>query len=196
MKRLTVLSLLFFLALGTGVAPATTWKQDAAHSQVKFSVSHLVVGEVEGGFKDFDVTLKQGKDDFSGSALEATIKTSSINTENDMRDKHLRSDDFLNAEKYPLITFKSTSFEKIGENTYKITGDLTIRDVTKPVVLDAKYAGQITDPRGNRKAGLRATGSFNRFDFGVKWNKTIEAGGLVAGDTINITLLMELQEQK
>jgi len=196
MNRFTVFSLLLVVALGTAVAPGATWKQDPAHSQVKFTVQHLVVGEVAGSFKEFDVTLMQTDDDFSGSTLEATIKTASIDTENEGRDKHLRSDDFLNAVKYPLMTFKSTSFEKTGENTYKITGDLTIRDVTKQVVLDAKYSGQVTDPGGNQKVGFRAAVSINRFDFGVKWNKSIDTVGLVAGDIIDIVLQMELQKQK
>jgi polyisoprenoid-binding protein YceI len=196
MKRLFAIALTFAVLAGISYAQASVWKQDNAHSRVNFSVTHMVISEVTGGFKEFDVTLTQGKDDFSGSSLEATIKTASINTENEMRDKHLRSDDFLNAEKFPAITFKSTSFEKTGENTFKITGDLTIRDVTKPVVLEAKYLGQVADGRGGTKAGFKATGSINRFDYGVKWNKAIEAGGLIVSDKVDLTFLMELQKQK
>ena len=184
MKPMFSIALAFALLGSIGSAQATVWKQDNAHSQVKFSVTHMVISEVTGGFKEFDVTL------------EATLKTASINTENEMRDKHLRSDDFLNAEKYPTISFKSTSFEKTGENTYKITGTLTIRDVTKPVVLDAKYLGQANDGNGNQKAGFKATGSISRFDYGVKWNKAIEAGGLIVSDKVELTFLMELQKQK
>jgi polyisoprenoid-binding protein YceI len=196
MKRISAIAfaVTFFAVLGT--TQAAVWKQDNAHSRVNFSVTHMVISEVTGGFKEFDVTLTQGKDDFSGSSLEATIKTASINTENEMRDKHLRSDDFLNAEKFPAITFKSTSFEKTGENTFKITGDLTLRDVTKSIVLEAKYLGQVADGRGGLKAGFKATGSINRFDYGVKWNKAIEAGGLIVSDKVDLTLLMELQKQK
>ena len=196
MKPMFSIALAFALLGSIGSAQATVWKQDNAHSQVKFAVTHMVISEVTGDFKNFDVTLTQGKDDFSGSTLEATLKTASINTENEMRDKHLRSDDFLNAEKYPTISFKSTSFEKTGENTYKITGTLTIRDVTKPVVLDAKYLGQANDGNGNQKAGFKATGSISRFDYGVKWNKAIEAGGLIVSDKVELTFLMELQKQK
>jgi polyisoprenoid-binding protein YceI len=190
------LALLVASLLLAGTSQATTWKQDAAHSQVKFSVTHLVISEVTGSFKDFDVTLTQGATDFAGSTLEATIKTSSVNTENDARDKHLRSDDFFNAEKYPDITFKSTAFEKTGNDTYAIKGNLTIRDVTKPVVLEAKFLGQVTDPWGNLKVGFKATGSINRTDFGVKWNKALETGGLVVSDKVDLTFLMELQKQK
>ena len=196
MKQIFSIGLAFALLGSIGSAQTAIWKQDNAHSRVNFSVVHMVISEVTGGFKEFDVTLTQGKDDFSGSTLEATLKTASINTDNEMRDKHLRSDDFLNAEKYPVISFKSTAFEKTGENAYKITGNLTLRDVTKPVVLDAKLLGQVVDGRGNQRAGFKATTSINRFDYGVKWNKTIEAGGLIASDKVDLTFLMELQKQK
>jgi polyisoprenoid-binding protein YceI len=179
------------------MAQTTVWKLDPAHSQVRFSVAHLVIAEVTGRFTDFSVNFEQkGKDDFAGSSLTATIKTASINTDNEGRDKHLRSDDFLNAEKFPAITFVSTSFEKTGKDSYKISGDLTIRDVTKPVTLDARFTGTVKDPWGNTKAGFKATTSVNRFDYGVKWSKGIEAGGLVAGETIDITLLMEFAQAK
>jgi polyisoprenoid-binding protein YceI len=187
------LGLLFGLSLTTA---QTTWKSDLSHSRVDFSVSHLVIAEVTGRFTQFEVTLQQGKEDFSDSKLEATIKTASINTDNEGRDKHLKSDDFLNAEKFPDLTFRSTSFVKTGKDTYKVTGNLTIRDVTKEVVLDTKYNGSVTDPWGNLKSAFKATASVNRFDYGVKWNKAIETGGLVAGDTISITLLIELGKQK
>jgi len=188
-----VFGLLFGLSLSTA---QTIWKSDLSHSRVDFSVSHLVIAEVTGRFTQFDVTLQQGKDDFSDAKLEATIKTASINTDNEGRDKHVRSDDFLNAEKFPEIKFQSTSFTNMGNNAYKIAGDLTIRDVTKPVVLETKYNGSVTDSRGNVKSAFKATTSINRFDYGVKWNKAIETGGLVAGDTINVTLLVELGIQK
>lgn len=187
------------IALLIAISPASAqrvWKADLSHSQVKFSVTHLVIAEVTGKFNDFEVTLTQpGKDDFAGSRIEATIKMASIDTDNEMRDKHLRSDDFFNAEMYPIMTFKSTKIEKAGAKNYTITGDLTIRDVTRPVVLDATYMGEVKDSRGTVKSGFKATTSINRFDYGVKWDKKIEAGGLVVGETVNITLLMELALQ-
>lgn len=193
----TTVALAFGLLFGLSLTTAQTiWNSDLSHSRVDFSVSHLVIAEVTGRFTQFEVTLQQEKEDFSDSKLEATIKTASINTDSEGRDKHLRSDDFLNAEKFPDITFKSTSFVKTGKDTYKVTGDLTIRDVTKTVVLDTKYNGSVTDPRGNVKSAFKATSSVNRFDYGVKWNKAIETGGLVAGDTVTITLLVELGKQK
>jgi len=196
MKSMTLLAAAAFATASSSSGSAQTWKQDGAHSQVRFSVTHMVISEVTGDFKEFDVTLKQGSEDFSGSSLEAAIKTASVNTGNEMRDKHLRSDDFFNAEKYPLISFKSTSFEKTGKKTYKISGNLTIRDVTRPVVLDAEYTGQVTDPSGDTRAGFKAKTSINRYDFGVKWNKAIEAGGFVVSEDVDITLLMELVKQK
>jgi polyisoprenoid-binding protein YceI len=140
--------------------------------------------------------LKQGKEDFTGSSVTAIIKTASVNTDNDKRDAHLRSDDFFNAAKFPEIRFVSTSFEKAGKDTYKITGDLTIRDVTKTVQLDTKYNGSIKDPWGNTRAGFKATTTINRTEYGAKWNKVLEAGGYLVGENVDITLLVELQEQK
>jgi len=196
MKKATLyLTLLTFSAMQL-LAQTTVWKTDKAHSQVNFSVSHLLIAEVTGRFNEFDATLSHIKEDFTDATIEATIKASSINTDNQMRDNHLRSDDFLNAEKYPNLIFKSTSIEKTGKNTYKIKGDLTVRDSTKSVVLDAKFNGQITDPKGNTKAGFKATTTIDRFEFGVKWNRALETGELLAGREITITLLMEFNKQK
>jgi len=193
-----ILTILITILLAVSVSSAqTVWVDDPAHSQVSFSVAHLVIAEVTGRFNDFTVTLQQtAKDDFAGSILEATIKTASVDTENEGRDKHLRSDDFFNAEKFPEITFKSTAIEKSGTDTYKVSGDLTIRDITKPVVFEARYTGQVKDPWGNQKIGFKATASVNRFDYGLKWDKAIETGGLVAGDVVDITLLMEMAQRK
>ncbi len=177
-----------------GVAAQTIWKADKAHSKIDFSVTHMVIAEVDGRFTDFDATLTASKDDFTDAKITATIKTASITTDNDFRDKHLRSDDFFNADKYPEIKFKSTSIEKTGENTYKITGDLTIRDTTKTVVLDTKYNGQVVG-MGATKCAFKATTTINRFDYGVHWDKTIESGGLVVGKNVDITLLLEFNKQ-
>jgi polyisoprenoid-binding protein YceI len=196
MGRYGVLFLAAAFTAGLTWSQPATWKADKAHSQVKFSVNHLVIAEVTGRFKEFDVTLRHSKDDLTDAEIEATIKTASIDTDNEGRDKHLRSDDFLNAEKFPEIRFKSTSVEKTGKDTYRITGTLTIRDVTKPVVLETRYNGQVKDSRGNEKAGFKATTTIDRFVFGVKWDRAIETGGLVAGKDVEITLLMELGKEK
>ena len=184
------------LVFAAGVASAQTWKSDPAHSRVSFGVTYMMLSEVTGRFNDFDATLEQGKDDFSESKVTATIQTKSIDTDNESRDKHLRSDDFFNAEKYPTITFVSTSFLKTGEKNYRITGNLTMRDVTKEVMLEAVYMGMITDPRGNTRAGFKATGSVNRQEFGVRWNKSLDSGGVIAGDVVDITLLFQFIKQK
>ena len=196
MKRVQTLFAVVIMCLVSGTALASSWKLDKAHSQVKFSVAHLVISEVTGVFKDFDVTLTSDKADFSDANVEATIKTYSIDTGNENRDKHLRSDDFLNSEKFPEMKFKSTGVEKTGDDTYKIKGDLTIRDVTKSVLLDTKFRGTIAGMRGNTTAAFKATTTINRFDFGAMWDKTIEAGGLIAGRDVEITLLMEFTKPK
>ena len=196
MKQAIGFCLAAILAMRVCAAEPTSWKLDKAHSQVRFSVSHLVITEVTGRFTDFDVTLTQPDDDFTKSQIQAIVKTASINTDVEQRDRHLRTDDFFNAEKFPTMTFKSTSIEKTGEGKYKITGDLTIRDVTRSVELDTKFNGTIVDPRGNTREGFKATTTINRFDFGVKWDMATETGGLVAGKEVEITLLMEFVKGK
>jgi polyisoprenoid-binding protein YceI len=155
----------------------------------------MVISEVSGRFNDFDASLVQTSDDLSGSKLNASIKVNSINTDNEGRDKHLKSPDFFDAEKNPEITFVSKSFEKTGKNTYKVTGDLTMKGVTKPVVLDTKFNGQLKDPMGNVRAGFKATTTVNRTDFGVKWNKTLETGGLLIGEKVEVTINIEMLKQ-
>jgi len=189
---MSILVLVSSAAFGQG----TAWRMDPAHSKVEFGVKHMVISEVTGIFKEFDATLSSSKPDFTDAVFSANIKTASVSTDNTMRDNHLRSDDFLNAEKYPAITFKSTRVEKTGDDSYKVYGDLTIRDVTKPVILDTKLNGVIKDPMGNQRAGFTATTSINRFDYGVKWNRAIETGGLIAGDKVTITLNMEFVAPK
>lgn len=194
MRRTILCSIASFVA-ALSVSAQTTWIADKAHTQITFSVTHLLISEVTGRFSDFDITFHDANEDFTDGTIRVTIRTASINTGIEKRDNHLKSDDFLGAEKFPNITFESTLIEKTGKDTYKITGDLTIRDVTKSVVLDAKHNGTVTDPWGVTKAGFKATTSINRFDFGVKWGAALEAGGLVAGETVVLTLLMEFNKQ-
>lgn len=190
----TILALLVFAAFS--LQAQNKWNLDKSHSNVNFAVSHMVFSEVTGLFREFDATLVASKDDLTDAKIEATIKTASIDTQNERRDNHLRSDDFLNAEKFPEIKFVSTKVEKTGEKLYKITGNLTIRDVTKPVVLDTEFRGTVNDPWGNVKSGFKATTKIDRFEFGTTWNKAIETGGLVAGREIEITLLMQFAKEK
>jgi polyisoprenoid-binding protein YceI len=192
MKRIT--GILFVLFVASAFASAQTdWKFDKVHSSVTFTVRHMVISNVTGSFKDFTVDLKSAKDDFSDAEVQSTIKVGSISTDNTMRDNHLKSDDFFNAEKFPEIQFKSTSFEKLNDTKYKITGDLTIRDVTKNVTFDATLNGTLKTTRGVLSA-WKATTTINRFDYNLKWNKTIETGGLIVGQDVIITLNLELNK--
>lgn len=194
MKKLSLLLAVLFTA-GFSVSGQDTWKFDAAHSNIKFNVEHLVISEVSGQFKTFDGEIKSGGEDFSGSEISFTIDVNSIDTENEKRDGHLKSDDFFSAEKFPSITFVGKTLEKVDGKKYKLIGDLTIRDVTKTVELDVKYGGTIKDPWGNTKAGFKIIGSINRFDYGLKWNNAMEAGGLVVGENVEIICNVELQKQ-
>ncbi len=196
MNNITSIVLGAILFVATGSVHAGTWKMDRSHSQVTFSVSHMVISEVTGVFKEFDITFMSEKEDLTDTKVEATIKTGSIDTGSERRDNHVRSDDFLNVEKFPEMKFKSTNVEKTGQDTYKITGDLTIRDIIKSVVLDTKYRGSIKDAMGNTRIAFKATTTIDRFEFGTTWNKAIETGGLVAGKDIQVTLLMEFTKLK
>ena len=194
MKKLIALLLFGFLI--TGVAPAqTSWKLDNAHSNVKFSVTHLLISEVDGSFKSFDGSLQASKPDFSDAAVVFSVDIKSITTDNEMRDKHLQSDDFFNAEKYPAMTFKGVSMTKKDDHNYVLEGDLTIRDVTKRVAFAVMYGGTVKDGYGSTKAGFKASTVINRFDFNLKWNKLTEAGAIV-GQDVPITLNLEFVKQQ
>jgi polyisoprenoid-binding protein YceI len=192
MKRTTIVLLIIFAATVFASAQSE-WKLDKVHSSITFTVRHMVISEVTGSFKDFAITLKSEKDDFSDAEVQSTIKVGSLSTDNAMRDGHLKSDDFFNAEKFPEINFKSTSFEKLSENKYKITGDLTIRDVKKNVTFDVILNGTLKTDRGLLSA-WKATTVINRFDYNLKWNKTIETGGLIVGQDVTINMNLELNK--
>lgn len=169
------------------------WTIDKAHSNVKFAVTHLIVSEVEGSFKLFDGSIDNAKPDFSDAKINFTVDVNSLNTDNDMRDKHLKSDDFFNAEKFPAIKFQSTSFTPAGSNKYKLAGNLTIRDVTKPVVFDVTYGGTVTS-MGKTKVGFKAKTTIDRFDYNLKWNKATEAGGLVVSKEVELVVNVEMNK--
>ncbi len=194
MKKL-LLSLVF-AATSTVISAQTNWGVDASHSNVRFSVSHLVISEAEGNFKTFDGKVTSTGNDFNDAKVEFSIDVNSINTDNEGRDKHLKGDDFFNAEKYPKMTFKSTSFKKVDGKKYILTGDLTIRDVTKSVTFDVNHMGVTKDPWGNTKAGFKATSSINRKDYKLLWSVATETGGLVVGDEVAITINLELNQAK
>ena len=167
------------------------WTLDKSHSSVKFTIEHLVISEVEGRFTSFDGTLQASNPDFTDAKISFTADVNSINTDNESRDKHMRADDFFNAEKFPKMTFTSTAFKKVGDKKYQLSGNLTIRDVTKPVVFDVTYGGTVKDPWGNTKAGFKATAKINRFDYNLKWNTLTEMGGAVAGSDVTIIVNVE-----
>ena len=184
-----------FVFFAVSANAQTKWSFDKSHSNVGFSVTHLVISEVEGRFGSFDGTVTTKSDAFEDSEIEFKVDVNSVNTDNSKRDEHLRSDDFFNAEKYPSMIFKSTSMKKVGDNSYKLKGNLTIRDVTKPIELDVKLNGVIKDPRGNTKAGFKISGSLDRFDFGLKWNSLMEVGGAVVSKTVTLNLNVELKKE-
>ena len=169
------------------------WTIDKAHSNVKFTVTHLVVSDVDGSFKIFDGSMEHTKADYSDAKISFTVDVASVNTDNDMRDKHLKSDDFFNAEKFPAMKFQSTSFTPLGGNKYKLAGNLTIRDVTKPVVFETTYGGTV-NTMGKTKAGFKAKTTINRFDYNLKWDKATEAGGLVVGKDVELVVNVELNK--
>jgi polyisoprenoid-binding protein YceI len=194
MKKLFLLTTV--LLANVALFAQTKWNVDVVHSSVKFTVEHLVISEVEGQFKTFTGTMTSTKPDFTGSTVDFSVDVNSISTDNDMRDTHLKSDDFFNAEKFPKMTFKSTSFKKVSGNKYALTGNLTLRDVTKSVTFDVTYGGTAKDGYGNTKAGFKATAVINRFDYGLKWSALTEAGGMTVGSDVTIALRLEFAQAK
>lgn len=172
-----------------------TYKIDPAHSDITFKVKHLMISTASGNFKKFDATLEAEKEDLTDAKISFEADIDSVDTKNEQRDTHLKGDDFFNAEKYPKMTFKSTSIAKLSDEEYKLTGDLTIRDVTKPVELKVEFNGQVTDPWGMVRLGFEANGKINRKDYGLKWSAVTEAGGLVVADDVKLSLNIEMVKQ-
>ncbi len=176
-----------------GFSWAQTWEIDAKHSAAHFSVRHLLVSNVRGSFSNVSGTVTIDETDITKSSVEATIDAATINTQEPDRDKHLKSADFLDVASHPTIKFKSKKVERAGKDRLRVTGDLTIRGVTKQVVLEVEGpTTAIKDPWGNLKRGATATVKIDRFDFGVAWNKALETGGLVVGKEIAITIELEI----
>ena len=180
--------ILSFIACATLTAQST-WKADNAHSKVGFAITHLMISEVEGHFGEFDIQAT-ADDAFSNPDFTVEIKTASIDTDNERRDDHLKSDDYFAAETHPSITFKTTSFEKTGDKTFKLVGDLMMHGVTKPVTLEGKLNGIITDQRSQKlKAGLKLTGAVDRLAFGVGSDTP------TLGDEVEMTINLEMAQQ-
>ena len=193
-KRIALFAILLLIVSTT--AHADTWDFDKAHSSIGFSVRHMVISKVNGSFTDFD-----GKVDFDGTNLdkasvEVTIKMASIDTDNEKRNDHLKNADFFDVEKYPAMTFKSKKIIKGTGDKFQIVGDLTIKDVTKEVTLDAEYNGTLQDPWGNTRAGFSAATTINRQDFNVTWDNKLQDGSLVVSNDVTISLNVELIKAK
>ncbi len=168
------------------------WSVDTTHSKVQFSVKHMVIAQVTGEFSKYDLSINKMNGDFESAEVELTIDTATVNTGIEDRDKHLKSSDFFDVEKFPKMYFKSTDIKKIDDETYKMTGNLTIKNVTKPVELTVTYGGQIVDPWGNIRAGYNIEGTINRFDYDLTWNNLIETGGAVVGKNVKISSDIEI----
>jgi polyisoprenoid-binding protein YceI len=192
MTKLTFSILLVLTISIAAIAQTTQWEFDKAHTNIGFSVSYLVVSDVTGRFTDFDGTFISSASDFTGSQVNIIIKAASIYTDNEKRDNHLRSADFFDAENKPEITFKSTSFEKINDKKYKISGKLTMNGVTKDIELDAIFKGLIKDPWGGTRAGFKATTALDRYDYGLTYNSALETGGFLIGKNVDIEINVEL----
>jgi polyisoprenoid-binding protein YceI len=169
----------------------TTWTIDPAHTTAEFGVKHLMISTVKGQFSDVKGTLRLDDAEPANSTVEVEVGVSSVDTREEKRDAHLKSSDFFSVEEYPAMTFRSTSVERMGEDRYRVTGDLTIRGVTKSVVLEVEREGQVKDPWGGERIGFTAVTKLDRRDFGLVWNVALEAGGLLVGTEVKVMLSVE-----
>ncbi len=192
MRQMMVAALAGVALLVPGLGQTATWKSDPNHASVQFAVRHLMVATVRGTFDKFDVTATIDENDMSQSSVEATIEVASVNTRNEKRDNHLRGADFFDVTKHPTITFKSRTVEKVQDNAYKVTGELTLMGVTREVVLEVTGSPQaITDLRGKPRLGGAATTTINRTDYGLSRNSVLESGGVAIGEEVEITIDIE-----
>jgi polyisoprenoid-binding protein YceI len=168
-----------------------TWVLDPSHSDVSFTVRHLMVSKVRGTFGDISGTITVHPDDELKSAVEAVIGIGSVDTRDEKRDAHLRSPDFFDAEQHPTMTYRSTGLRRVGDGRYAVDGELTLRGVTRPVQLDLELNGVSSDPWGGTRAGFSASGEISRKDFGMEFNIPIDGGGVVVGDSVKISLEAE-----
>ena len=196
MRAVLVISALTVSAFAfvASVASAEEWSIDPAHTRIGFSVPHMVVSDVEGRFHDVKGKVDIDDADLTKSTVELTIAAGSIDTASADRDKHLKGPDFFDVTKYPNLTFKSTKVAKAGKAKYKVTGDLTIRDVKKSVTLDVNVSDPVTSPWGKLVRAVKVEGKINRHDFGLNWNKTLDKGGVLVGDDVTLDLRFELNK--
>ena len=187
----TVIAIAMLMALPV-LAHADNWQIDPAHTNVEFTVRHMMISNVKGQFQKTSGTITTNGNDPTSAQINATIDATSIDTRVEKRDAHLKSPAFLDVDKFPTITFKSTKVEADGAGKWKVTGDLTLHGVTKPVVLEVESSGTpIADPMGNTRAGASATTKISRKDFGLTWNQPLETGGVMVGDEVAISIDLE-----
>jgi len=195
-RKFAVAAVLTAAAAWQAAAATTTWKIDPAHTAAQFAVKHLMISTVRGEFKGVTGTVTWDDQDVTKSKVDVTIDAKTVNTGEEARDKDLKSEKFFDAEKFPTITFTSKKVEAAGAGKLKVTGDLTIHGVTKEVVLEVEGpTAPVKDPWGNTRVAASATTKVNRQDYGVKWNANMDGGGVVVGDTVNITIDMEMIKQ-
>jgi polyisoprenoid-binding protein YceI len=173
----------------------STWAIDPTHSEIGFKAKHMMFTNVSGKFNTFNATIENEDDQFETSKINFSADVNSIDTGNTDRDNHLRSGDFFDAEKFPKLSFTATGVSKINEGEYKINGELTIKEVTKNVELQAEYSGLMKDPWGNTKVGLSINGKINRKDFGLTWNAALETGGVLVSEEIKLQAEMQFVKQ-
>ncbi|GAB2569644.1 YceI family protein [Spirosoma areae] len=176
-------------------ATATTWVIDPSHSNVQFKVKHLVISTVTGSFGQYEGQVETAGDDFSDAKITFSADISSISTGQEQRDGHLKSADFFDAENFPKLTFTSTDITRTGDDTYTLTGDLTIRGTTKSVLLKVEHGGQMQDFYGQTKAGFDVTGTIKRKEFGLTWDGVTEAGGVVVSDDVRLVMSIQVVRQ-
>ena len=169
----------------------TKWAIDPTHSEIGFKVKHMMFTNVSGTFAAYDATITTEDDNFENANFEFSANIDSISTNNTDRDNHLKSADFFDADNFPKLTFKASSFTKDGDD-YEITGDLSIKEVTKPVKFPVEFSGLMKDPRGNTKAGLNIYGKINRKDWGLNWNSALETGGVLVGEEVKLNIELQL----
>lgn len=174
----------------------TKWQIDTTHSEVQFKVKHMMISTVTGYFSNFNATVETEGDDFTTAKAEFTADLSSISTNNEQRDAHLKSADFFDAENHPQVTFKSSRLEKIDDENYTLHGDLTIRGTTKPVTLKVEFGGIAVDPWGNTRVGFTIDGKINRKDYGLNWSAVTEAGGIVVSDEVRLHVNAEFIKEQ
>ncbi|HNR45817.1 MAG TPA: YceI family protein [Anaerolineaceae bacterium] len=172
-----------------------SWQIDTAHSQIQFTVRHLMISKVRGSFEKFSGTVALDESAPANTTVDVQIETGSVNTREPQRDGHLRSPDFFNSEAFPLMTFKSKRVDVVDGHHAKLIGDLTIRDVTREVTLDVEYLGQAKSPWGTTSAGFTATTKINRKDWNLTWNQALETGGVLVGEEVEISIELELVKQ-